>query len=121
MFPSKQRCELVDTTFRDGGRFLKPLRVDFTISDIHYFFYQNQNIYNQSSTDLYEYPLSVSVSIPHIYIYIYPLRLTPFCIAGVHRLTTRVNALTVTQVLVIRNANSLIISMIGIKHVGRTI
>ena len=74
------------------------------------------------STDLHDYPLLVSVSIPHIYL---PLVLNTIsqlvCVAGVNRLTTRVSALTVTLVLVIRKAVSLIISVIGIMHVGRTI
>lgn len=34
-----------------------------------------------------------------------------FCVAGVHRLTTRVSALTVTLVLVVRKAVSLLISV----------
>jgi UDP-xylose/UDP-N-acetylglucosamine transporter B4 len=74
------------------------------------------------STDLYDYPLSVSVSIPHIYLPLVLNSITQLvCIAGVHRLTTRVSALTVTLVLVIRKAISLIISTIGIVYVGRTI
>jgi solute carrier family 35 (UDP-xylose/UDP-N-acetylglucosamine transporter), member B4 len=74
------------------------------------------------STNLYDYPLSVSVSIPHIYL---PLVLNTIsqlvCVAGVNRLTTRVSALTVTLILVIRKAISLIISVIGIMQVGRAI
>ena len=74
------------------------------------------------STDFNDYPLLVSVSIPHIYLPLVLNTITQLvCVAGVHRLTTRVNALTVTLVLVIRKAISLIISMIGIVHVGRTI
>ena len=74
------------------------------------------------STDPYDYPLLVSVSIPHIYLPLVLNTITQLvCIAGVHRLTTRVSALTVTLVLVVRKAISLIISMIGIVHVGRTI
>ena len=70
----------------------------------------------------YDYPLLVSVSIPHIYLPLVLNTITQLvCVAGVHRLTTRVSALTVTLVLVIRKAISLIISMIGIVHVGRTI
>ncbi|KAH9483076.1 UDP-xylose and UDP-N-acetylglucosamine transporter [Psilocybe cubensis] len=61
----------------------------------------------------------VSVSLPHIYL---PLVLNTvtqlLCVAGVHRLTTRVSALTVTLVLVVRKAASLIISVIGISKVG---
>ena len=74
------------------------------------------------STDLHEYPLSVSVSIPHIYLPLVLNTITQLvCIAGVHRLTTHVSALTVTLVLVIRKAISLIISIVGIMHVGRVI
>jgi UDP-xylose/UDP-N-acetylglucosamine transporter B4 len=73
-------------------------------------------------TDFYDYPLLVSVSIPHIYLPLVINTITQLvCVAGVNRLTTRVSALTVTLVLVIRKAISLIISIIGIMHVGRTI
>ena len=58
------------------------------------------------------------MSIPHIYLPFILYTLTQLvCVAGVHRLTS---ALTVTLVLVIRKAISLIISIIGM-HVGRTI
>lgn len=64
-------------------------------------------------------PIILSASIPHIYL---PLLLNTitqlFCVAGVHRLTTRVSALTVTLVLVVRKAVSLIISVIGVSKVG---
>ena len=74
------------------------------------------------STDLYDYPLLISVSIPHIYLPLVLNTITQLvCIAGVHRLTTRVSALTVTLVLVIRKAISLVISIIGIMHVGQAI
>ena len=56
------------------------------------------------STDLYNYPLLVSVSIPHIY---RPLVLNSItqlvCIAGVHRLTTRVSAIRKAISLIIHN------------------
>ena len=48
-------------------------------------------------------------------------RLHFLALPGAHRLTTRISALTVTLVLVIRKAISLIISMISIVRVGRTI
>ncbi|KAF8816504.1 UAA transporter [Phlegmacium glaucopus] len=74
------------------------------------------------STDLYDYPLSVSLSIPHIYLPLVLNTITQLvCVAGVHRLTTRVSALTVTLVLVVRKAISLIISVVGITHVGHVI
>ncbi|PPQ83639.1 hypothetical protein CVT25_006245 [Psilocybe cyanescens] len=64
-------------------------------------------------------PIVLSLSIPHIYL---PLVLNTvtqlLCIAGVHRLTTHVSALTVTLVLVVRKAVSLIISVIGISKVS---
>lgn len=60
-----------------------------------------------------------ALSIPQIYL---PLILNTvtqlLCVAGVHRLTTRVSALTVTLVLVVRKAVSLIISVIGVNKVG---
>ena len=79
--------------------------------------YQKTNL----STDLQVcgYPLLVSVSIRHIHL---PLLLNtitqPVCVAEMHGLSTRVSALTVTLVLVIRKAIS---SIIGIMHVGRRI
>ncbi|KAF9464285.1 UAA transporter [Collybia nuda] len=42
------------------------------------------------------------------------------CVAGVHRLTTRVSALTVTLVLVVRKAVSLVLSVVGIGMMGRS-
>lgn len=54
------------------------------------------------------------LSFPKAYI---PLLLNTFtqllCVAGVHRLTTRVSSLTVTLVLVVRKAVSLVISVVG--------
>lgn len=44
------------------------------------------------------------------------------CVAGVHRLTTRVSALTVTLILVVRKATSLVFSVIGFgMHGGWTV
>ncbi|KNZ76837.1 UDP-xylose and UDP-N-acetylglucosamine transporter, partial [Termitomyces sp. J132] len=42
-----------------------------------------------------------------------------FCVAGVHRLTTRVNSLTVTLVLVVRKAVSLVLSVVGFGLIRR--
>lgn len=54
----------------------------------------------------------------------FPLLLNTFtqllCIAGVHRLTTRVSSLSVTLVLVVRKAVSLVLSVVGIGMMGRT-
>ncbi|KDR74435.1 hypothetical protein GALMADRAFT_227489 [Galerina marginata CBS 339.88] len=67
-------------------------------------------------------PIVFSLSIPHVYL---PLILNTvtqlLCVAGVHRLTTRVSALTVTLVLVVRKAASLMISVIGVSKVGLAI
>ncbi len=64
--------------------------------------------------------LLLSLSVPTIY---FPLVLNTItqlvCVAGVHRLTTRVSSLTVTLILVVRKAVSLVISVIGISQVGR--
>jgi UDP-xylose/UDP-N-acetylglucosamine transporter B4 len=53
-------------------------------------------------------------NIPTVYI---PLALNTLtqlvCVAGVNRLTTRVSALTVTLVLVVRKATSLVLSVVG--------
>ncbi|KAG5645264.1 hypothetical protein DXG03_006566 [Asterophora parasitica] len=40
------------------------------------------------------------------------------CVAGVHRLTTRVSALSVTLVLVVRKAVSLVLSVVGVGMMG---
>ncbi|KAF9040668.1 UAA transporter family-domain-containing protein [Panaeolus papilionaceus] len=62
------------------------------------------------------YPI-LALSIPQIYL---PLAINTMtqlvCVAGVNRLTTRVSSLTVTLVLVVRKAVSLVISVIGIKQ-----
>jgi len=64
-------------------------------------------------------PLQVDIAIPQIYL---PLILNTItgliCVAGVHRLTTRVNALTVTLVLVVRKAVSLVLSVVGVGKVA---
>ena len=69
-----------------------------------------------------KYPLTLSMSIPHVYL---PLILNTvtqlLCVAGVNRLTTRVSALTVTLVLVVRKATSLIISVVGVAQTARAI
>ncbi|KAF8966455.1 UAA transporter family-domain-containing protein [Flammula alnicola] len=74
---------------------------------------------NATAMSFVDYPLQLSLSIPHIYL---PLSLNAItqivCVAGVNRLTTRVSALTVTLVLVVRKAVSLIISVIGVSQVG---
>ena len=53
-------------------------------------------------------------NVPTVYV---PLALNTFmqlvCVAGVNRLTTRVSALTVTLVLVVRKATSLVLSVVG--------
>ncbi|KAF9526731.1 UAA transporter family-domain-containing protein [Crepidotus variabilis] len=65
------------------------------------------------------YPLSLSIAFPHIYIPLILNTVTQLvCVAGVHRLTTRVSALTVTLVLVVRKAASLIISVVGVEKVA---
>jgi UDP-xylose/UDP-N-acetylglucosamine transporter B4 len=66
-------------------------------------------------------PILLSFSIPHVYLPLIVNTITQLlCVAGVHRLTTRVSAVTVTLVLVVRKAFSLIISVVGIVHLGRT-
>jgi len=65
-------------------------------------------------------PISLSFSIPYVYLPLIVNTITQLlCVAGVHRLTTRVSAVTVTLVLVVRKAFSLIISVVGIVHLGR--
>jgi len=67
-------------------------------------FYQCLNLYQKTnlSTDLNHYLLLVSVSISHIYLTLVLNTITQLVrVAGVHRLTTRVRALTVTGTLVL--------------------
>lgn len=72
-----------------------------------------------ATTGLLQYPFLLSFSIPQIYLPLLMNTITQlFCVAGVHRLTTRVSALTVTLVLVVRKAVSLIISVLGVSEVG---
>jgi len=59
-------------------------------------------------------PKLVFLNVPTVYV---PLALNTLtqlvCVAGVNRLTTRVSALTVTLVLVVRKATSLVLSVVG--------
>jgi len=59
--------------------------------------------------------LTLSLHIPHAFT---PLLLNTItqliCVSGVHRLTTRVSSLTVTLILVVRKAVSLLISVLGV-------
>jgi UDP-xylose/UDP-N-acetylglucosamine transporter B4 len=72
---------------------------------------------NVNSTPLSHHSFLISLSIPHIYLPLVLNTITQLlCVAGVHRLTTRVSALTVTLVLVVRKAASLIISVIGVSQ-----
>jgi UDP-xylose/UDP-N-acetylglucosamine transporter B4 len=72
-----------------------------------------------NSTSFFRHPFVLSLSIPHIYLPLILNTLTQLlCVAGVHRLTTRVSALTVTLILVVRKATSLIISVIGVPQVA---
>ena len=76
---------------------------------------------NQNSTtqSFFHHPFVLSLSIPHIYLPLVLNTLTQLlCVAGVHRLTTRVSALTVTLILVVRKATSLIISVIGVPQMA---
>jgi len=58
----------------------------------------------------------MSIHIPKAYLPLLMNTLTQLlCVAGVHRLTTRVSALSVTLVLVVRKAASLVLSVVGIS------
>lgn len=58
---------------------------------------------------------TLTTAIPEAYLPLLLNILTQlFCVAGVHRLTTQVNALTVTLVLVVRKAVSLVLSVAGL-------
>ena len=59
-------------------------------------------------------PMNYDLVIPAAYLTLLVNTLTQLlCVAGVHRLTTHVSALTVTLVLVVRKAVSLILSVAG--------
>ena len=62
----------------------------------------------------------ISLSFPKAYVPLVLNTLTQLlCVAGVHRLTTRVSALTVTLVLVVRKAASFIISVLWLAGAAR--
>ncbi|TFK28681.1 UAA transporter [Coprinopsis marcescibilis] len=77
------------------------------------FIYLTSPSQTEAHTALMQRP-SLNLSIPKAYL---PLLLNTitqlFCVAGVHRLTTRVSSLTVTLILVVRKAVSLVISLKG--------
>ncbi|KAF9475889.1 UAA-domain-containing protein [Pholiota conissans] len=78
-----------------------------------------QTVSETTTAGLLNYPFLISFSIPQIYVPLLMNTITQLvCVAGVNRLTTRVSALTVTLVLVVRKAASLIISVIGVSEVG---
>ena len=84
-------------------------------------------IHSPSSPRL-SFPLAfnMTATIPAAYIPLLLNTLTQLvCVAGVNRLTTCVSALTVTLVLVVRKAASLVLSMVGdgfvVKHAARVI
>lgn len=68
----------------------------------------------------------VSITVPSATMQLFMNTVTQLvCVAGVHRLTTRVSALTVTLILVVRKAVSLILSVVflsnGSKDVNATL
>ncbi|PPQ70474.1 hypothetical protein CVT24_013281 [Panaeolus cyanescens] len=90
---------------------------------LHFFPQSGNNSLISITQDIHSTTSSVllSLSIPQIYL---PLAINTItqlvCVAGVNRLTTRVSSLTVTLVLVVRKAVSLVISVIGIKQLYST-
>ena len=75
---------------------------------------QLRAMYSPSSPRLF------STNIPTVYIPLVLNSLTQLvCVAGVNRLTTRVSALTVTLVLVVRKAVSLVLSVVGDGYTAR--
>lgn len=63
--------------------------------------------------------LTSGIPIPKIYVPLLLNTLTQLlCVAGVHRLTTRVSSLTVTLVLVVRKAASLVVSVLWVRGSG---
>jgi len=86
------------------------------------FFSQSEDISLISITETPVNTLLLSLSIPQVYLPLILNTITQLvCVAGVHRLTTRVSALTVTLILVVRKAVSLVISVIGVVRVGETL
>jgi UDP-xylose/UDP-N-acetylglucosamine transporter B4 len=64
-------------------------------------------------------PQPLSLTLPKAYIPLLLNTLTQLlCVAGVHRLTTRVTSLTVTLVLAVRKAASLVISVVWLQTAG---
>jgi UDP-xylose/UDP-N-acetylglucosamine transporter B4 len=64
-------------------------------------------------------PSQMEIHIPITYLSLLMNTLTQLlCVAGVHRLTTRVSALSVTLVLVVRKAASLVMSVVGFGILG---
>ncbi|KAH6896472.1 UDP-N-acetylglucosamine transporter [Coprinopsis sp. MPI-PUGE-AT-0042] len=67
-----------------------------------------------ASTNPHAAPDSLAISLPKPYLPLVLNTLTQLlCVAGVNRLTTRVSSLTVTLILVVRKAVSLVISLKG--------
>lgn len=68
----------------------------------------------------FAYTVDGELMVPRAYV---PLLLNTFtqllCVAGVHRLTARVSSLTVTLILVVRKAVSLLISVLLFRGAGR--
>jgi solute carrier family 35 (UDP-xylose/UDP-N-acetylglucosamine transporter), member B4 len=61
-------------------------------------------------------PSDMDIHIPKTYLLLLMNTLTQLlCVAGVHRLTTRLSALSVTLVLVVRKAASLVLSVVGMQ------
>jgi UDP-xylose/UDP-N-acetylglucosamine transporter B4 len=69
---------------------------------------------SQASTTTLYFPLAAAqITFPSVLLALLANALTQlFCVAGVNRLTTRVPALTVTLVLVVRKAVSLVLSVV---------
>jgi UDP-xylose/UDP-N-acetylglucosamine transporter B4 len=66
-------------------------------------------------------PRNIYLSFPRAYVPLILNTLTQLlCVSGVHRLTTRVSALTVTLVLVVRKAASFVISVLWLRGLGHS-
>ncbi|PFH46058.1 hypothetical protein AMATHDRAFT_77830 [Amanita thiersii Skay4041] len=65
-------------------------------------------------------PKPITIMVPMAYLSLLLNTLTQLvCVAGVNRLTTRVSALTVTLVLVVRKATSLVLSVLGTDLIAK--
>ncbi|KAF8632032.1 hypothetical protein AX17_004975 [Amanita inopinata Kibby_2008] len=91
----------------DSPKILLPLRLSPALESLRLFSTSNPPTPTPAPT--------LTLDIPTVYLPLLLNTLTQLiCVAGVNRLTTRVSALTVTLILVVRKAVSLVLSVLGV-------